>query len=71
MRLLATIAVFFVSLFALVFLGIWVTTLLGGNAWWGMVLIYPELFGAILIAVLFSRRWKNRPDKAHLNGNAP
>jgi hypothetical protein len=65
---LATVTVFFVTLFALALLGIWVTTLLGGNAWWGMVLVYPQLLIAIVAAVLFLRRWNSRP--TDINGNA-
>ena len=68
---LATIVVFFVTLFALAMLGIWVTTLLGGDAWWGMTLVYPQLFGAVVVAVLFLRHWNRRPVGAdHRNGNA-
>ncbi len=60
MRLLALFFVFVGSFIALAFLGIAVTSWLGGNAWWGMVLIYPELFAAILVTVLVVRRWKRR-----------
>ena len=65
--LAGAIAVFFVTFVALAMLGIWVTSLLGGNAWWGMVLIYPQFFVAIVVAVLFLRYWTTR---TNLNGNA-
>lgn len=61
MRLLILVLVFLGSFTALAFLGIALASLLGGNAWWGMLLIYPEFFAAIVITVLFARRWTQQP----------